>query len=382
MPNTLLAGLTNSLIIIYYQIRIYPMEMSIFISVRKERLPKMWGKTTIKDVASKCGVSTATVSRAINNNGYVSKELKDMILSACSELGYISNSTARSLKINSTGIIGYITSDISNQYHITVAKAIEDIIRPSNYNLIVCSTRNSRISEEQYLKLLLGRNIDALVINTTCENDDFIVSISQKLPTVLVNRRLSVSGFHGDFADGNNVLGTYLLTKSLLEHGHRNIYVLEGSYKFSNARERYEGFRKAMAEAGIDTETDYPYRYEGDFTEKSGFDGVVHMLHHFDHAPTAILGTNNAMTIGTLKALHTYHISVPEQMSVVGFNGIDNLELMTTRPTIANYNPYEIGTAAGQFVLDRIDDLSLENREAIFDPVIIPGNATSTPRII
>ena len=64
------------------------MEMSIFISVRKERLPKMWGKTTIKDVASKCGVSTATVSRAINNNGYVSKELKDMILSACSELGY------------------------------------------------------------------------------------------------------------------------------------------------------------------------------------------------------------------------------------------------------------------------------------------------------
>ena len=104
------------------------MEMSIFISVRKERLPKMWGKTTIKDVASKCGVSTATVSRAINNNGYVSKELKDMILSACSELGYIPNSTARSLKINSTGIIGYITSDISNQYHITVAKAIEDCI--------------------------------------------------------------------------------------------------------------------------------------------------------------------------------------------------------------------------------------------------------------
>ena len=342
----------------------------------------MWGKMTIKDVASKCGVSTATVSRAINNNGYVSKELKTLILDTCNELGYIPNSTARSLKINSTGIIGYITSDISNQYHITVAKAIEDVIRPSNYNLIVCSTRNNQLAEDQYLKLLLGRNIDALVINTTCENDEFIASISQKLPTVLVNRRLSVPGFHGDFADGNNVMGTYLLTKDLLEHGHRRIYILEGSYKFSNARERYEGFHKAMAEAGIDTQKNYPYRYEGDFSEQSGFNGIVHMLNHFDQVPTAILSTNNAMTIGTLKALHTYHISVPEQLSVVGFNGIDNLELMTTRPTVANYNPYEIGTAAGQFVLDRIKDSSLKNREAIFDPEMIPGNATSSPRII
>lgn len=342
----------------------------------------MWGKITIKDVANKCGVSTATVSRALNNTGYVAEDLKAYILSTSNEMGYIPNSTARSLKINSTGIIGYITSDISNQYHITVAKAIEDIIRPSNYNLIVCSTRNNQRSEEQYLKLLLGRNIDALVINTTCENDEFIASISQKIPTVLVNRRLNIPGFHGDFADSNNMMGTYLLTKELLRHGHKNIYILEGSYKFSNARERYEGFRKAMAEAGIDTDHDYPYRYEGDFTEQSGYDGIIHMLNHFERIPTAILSTNNAMTIGTLKALHAYRISIPEQMSVVGFNGIDNLELMTTRPTVANYNPYEIGKAAGQFTLDRIKDLSLENREAIFDPVIISGNATSSPRII
>ena len=135
----------------------------------------MWEKITIKDVADKCGVSTATVSRALNNSGYVSDTLKASILQTCKEIGYIPNSTARSLKVNSTRIIGYITSDISNQYHITVAKAIEDIVRPSNYNLIVCSTRNDKQVEEQHLKSLLGRNIDALVINTTCENDDFII---------------------------------------------------------------------------------------------------------------------------------------------------------------------------------------------------------------
>lgn len=84
----------------------------------------MWGKVTIKDIANKCGVSTATVSRAINNNGYIASDLKQQILDTCNEMGYIPNSTARSLKVNSTGIIGYITSDISNQYHITVAKAV------------------------------------------------------------------------------------------------------------------------------------------------------------------------------------------------------------------------------------------------------------------
>lgn len=341
----------------------------------------MWGKITIKDVANKCGVSTATVSRAINNNGYVAEDLKQYILNTCNEMGYIPNSTARSLKVNSTGIIGYITSDISNQYHITVAKAIEDSIQADNYNLIVCSTRNNPQSEEEYLKRLIGRNIDALVINTTCQNDEFIISISQKIPTVLVNRRLNIPGFHGDFADCNNILGTYLLTKELLQHSHKRIYILEGSYMFSNARERFEGFRRAMAESGINVDHNYEYRFEGDFTEKSGFEGIIYMLNNFKQIPTAILCTNNTMLIGALKALHQYHVSIPEQMSIVGFNGIDNLELMSTRPTVADFDPYQIGKAAGRFLLERIKNFNIENREAIFDPIMITGNATSFPRI-
>lgn len=343
----------------------------------------MWEKITIKEVAQKCGVSTATISRALNNSGYVSEDLKQHILKTCNELGYIPNSTARSLKVNATGIIGYITSDISNHYHITLAKGIEDTISPSNYNLIVCSTRNNKESEVRYLKLLLGRNIDALVVNSTCDNDDFIINISQKVPTVLVNRRLNHEGFHGDFADCNNHLGTYLLTKELLKYGHKKIYIIEGSYNFSNARERYQGFKDAMDEVGLmPSDHTYLYRYEGNFTEQSGYDAIVHMLHNFEQIPTAVLCTNNATLIGALKALHYFHISIPEQLSIVGFNGVENLELMTVRPTIADYDPYTIGTSAGQFLLDRIDNLSIQNREAIFDPTILIGNATANPRII
>ena len=224
-------------------------------------------------------------------------------------------------------------------------------------------------------------NIDALVINPTCENDDFIISISQTVPTVLVNRRLNLSGFHGDFTDSNNSLGVYLLTRELLQYGHKRIYILEGPHKFSNSRERYDGFRQAMAEVGIDTDHNYPYRYEGNFTEQSGVSGIKYMLSQFEQMPTAILGTNNSMTIGALNALRSYHISIPEQMSIVGFNGINHLELMAVRPTVADYNPYDIGKAAGEFILERLQDISLPNRESIFDPVIIHGNATAPPRI-
>ena len=342
----------------------------------------MWGKVTIKDVAIKSGVSTATVSRVLNKNGYVSDAVKEQVLLTCKEIGYIPNSTAKSLKTNSTNIIGYITSDISNHYHITVAKALEDIIRPHNYNLIVCSTNNSKEAEEHYLRALLGRHIEALVINTTGENDEFIASISQKIPTALVSLRLNISNFRGDIADCDNITGTYLLTKELIKYGHRRIFLLEGPHKFSNTRERYEGFRRAMAEIGINTDIDYPYRYEGDFTEKSGFESIEYMLKTFDRIPTAILSTNNTMSVGTLKALSNYHISIPEQLSMVGFNGIDNLELMSVRPTVADFDPYEVGKAAGQYILDRIQEPSLPNREAIINPTIIYGNATASPRII
>jgi len=333
-------------------------------------------KCTIKDVADQCGVSTATVSRVLNDNYFVTPELKHRVLTTVNELGYIPNSVARSLKMNTSGIIGYITSDISNGYHIMIAKAIEDIIRPHNYNLIVCSTSNSKDAEKRYLKSLIGKNIDALVLNTSGENDSFILRMNKMLPMVLVNRRLSTPGFHGDFADCNNSLGMYLLTKELIKHGHKKIFLVQGPRHLSNTKERLEGFEKAMAEIGIDVGENYPFLYQGDYSLQSGYDSVKYMQ-SLPILPTAILAANNTMTIGVLKALNEYGLSVPKQFSIAGFNGIDHLELMTVRPTMAYYDPYKIGMAAGKSILERIEDNSIDNREYIFSPTIIAGNAIS-----
>lgn len=334
-------------------------------------------KITIKDVAEDSGVSIATVSRVLNDNYFVTPDLKRKVQDSIERLGYVPNSVARNLKMNTSGIIGYITSDISNGYHIMIAKAIEDIIRPANYNLIVCSTGNHAAAERQYLELLMGKNVDALVINSCGENDAFILKLNQDIPMVLVNRRLATPGFHGDFADCNNVLGMYLLTKDLISHNHRRIYLVEGPPHLSNSKERLEGFAKAMAEVGINVADHYPFRYQGDYSLSSGYQAIIQMQ-AFADPPTAVVATNNVMAIGILKAVRQLGISIPDQLSVAGFNGIDHLELMEIRPTVADYDPYKIGQAAGNAILERIKDNSIDNREYIFSPSIVHGNAVTS----
>ena len=128
---------------------------------------KASSKITIKEVAKYCDVSIATVSRVLNGSHYVSNELSNSVNKAIAELGYTPNYVARSLKLKKTGMIGYITSDISNSYHITIAKALEDVISPLNYNLIVCSTSNNQSTEKKYLRLLHDRSVDAIVLNVS-----------------------------------------------------------------------------------------------------------------------------------------------------------------------------------------------------------------------
>lgn len=333
-------------------------------------------RITIKTVAEECDVSIATVSRVLNDNYYVSPDIKQRVLDTINRLGYVPNSVARSLKLSTSGIIGYITSDISNGYHIMIAKAVEDVIRSSNYNLIVCSTGNDAEAERQYLKLLMGKNVDALIINTCGENDEFVLHANESIPMVLVNRRLNTPGFHGDFADCNNVLGMYLLTKDLLNKGHRDIYLVEGPPNLSNTRERLEGFSKAMSEAGIYDMNRYPFRYQGDYSLNSGFEAIAHMP-ALPRQPTAVLAANNTMTLGILKALKHFGLTAPEQISVSGFNGIDHIELLENRPTVAHFDPYKIGQAAGQAIMERLHDNTIDNREYIFSPTLIHGNAVA-----
>ena len=126
---------------------------------------------TIRNIAEAAHVSVATVSRALNNSPAVTDKTRERVFTVANKLGYVPNSVAKSLKTNHTQTIGFMVSDITNSDYISIARIVEDIVRPRGYNLILCSTGNRREQELDYLKMLFSKSIDGLILNTTGFNN-------------------------------------------------------------------------------------------------------------------------------------------------------------------------------------------------------------------
>ncbi len=333
-------------------------------------------RTTIKDIAKEAGVSIATVSRVLNKNAYVTDDIKKKVLKAAKELDYIPNTAAKSLKTQKSGIIGFIISDISSDALLVAARSAERIFSEQNYNLILCSTENDPEREKKYLKMLMSKNVDGIVLNTTGKNVEEIVDIAKHVPMVLYNRNIEDDRFRGDLVDTNNYEVSYELTKQLLTLGHRRIMAICGPSYLSNSRERLNGFKAAMREAGLEIEENSPYVYSGDFSRQTGKDAIAYMMTLKDR-PTAILSQNTTMSIGALEQCNIMNIKVPSDISFISYDGIPNADLMRIIPTSATYDVAAMGEKIGHSMLERIKSPDLANRKFIFNPEIVLGNSLS-----
>ncbi len=334
-------------------------------------------KATIKDVAKEAQVSIATVSRVINENYYVSPDIEERVRLAIEKTGYIPDSIARSMKSNTTYLIGLLVSDISNQHFTAMARAIEDGIRGRKYNLIVCSTENDEQLEKAYIQALISKKIAGIILNTTGKNDEFIAKISRSTPISLVYRRIRDNRFLGDLVTTNNARGTYDLTRYVLDAGHKRIGIITGFPGLSTSQERFEGCARALAEAGLAVAPEYVI--PGDFTQQAGYK-AAELLMGLPAPPTAIVAFNNAMTLGAMKHLRKRGLRVPEDVSMVCYGDIDDIDLMYVQPTYVTQNPRVIGAKAAELMLSRIADGAIGNREVIFESTLCPGNSVAAPR--
>lgn len=332
-------------------------------------------RATIRDIAKLAGVSIATVSRALNNNAAVTQDTKRRVMDAVRQLDYIPNSAAISLKTNRTHTVGFVISDIYSESLISAAYAAEAVLHDNSYDLLLCSTENDPVREKRYLQMLISNNVDGIIINSTGRNVDYILELSQKCPIVLYNRKIPREGFVGDLVDTNNFLGSYQLTRQLLDAGHRRIAAVCGPVSYlSNAKERFEGFRAAMREAGLPVEEDSPYLYRGDFRHRTGAE-ALDCLTALPQPPTAIVSHNVAMSMGFLARAYEKKVRIPEDVSFVSYDDIPNASLMRVRPTAVVFDVSQIGAQIGRAILERIDQPSCPNRFFIFDPIIVRGNS-------
>ena len=319
---------------------------------------------TIHDVAKRAGVGSITVSRVINNSGYISSETRERIQKAIDELGYVPNTLARSLRSRRTNTVALMVTDITNPFFTTLARGVEDAANEAGYTVIFCNTDESAAKEEKYLNVLLQKQVDGLLLVPTQRSVNSIHQILKHgTPVVVLDRRIpevDVDSVRCDSLDG-----AYKLTKYLVSLGHRQIAIMSGAVGVSTADDRVAGYRKALEEDGIAISDRYILR--GEFTPDSGY-SMTEQAINLPLRPTALIAANNFITIGAMKALQEAEMEVPEDMALAGFDDLPPAIVTFPFFTVVSQPAYEMGTQAMQLLLKR-----LSAKEVVaFQEVILP----------
>ena len=329
---------------------------------------------TVNDVAKRAGVSPITVSRVINNSGYISDVTRERVETAIKEIGYVPNTLARGLRSKRTNTLALVVTDITNPYFTSMARGVGDVAGASNYTVIYCNTDESETKEEKYANMLAQRQVDGVLLVPACGNAKIINFLeSNNISVVVLDRR--VSGVNTDFVRSDSENGAYRLIKLLIGLGHEQIAVITGSKKVSTAVDRVKGYRQALVEAGL---SENELIYYGSFTQQSGYDFAKQAMLQSPR-PTAIFAANNFILLGVVKALRELQLNVPDDVSVVGFD--DFPESMLLRPffTAAAQPAYEMGRIAAELLLKRISGaLSEEFQEIILPIEIIERESTGS----
>jgi LacI family transcriptional regulator len=326
------------------------------------------------DIAKRAGVAPITVSRVINNSGYVSQSTRERVEAAVKELGYVPNTIARGLRSKRTHTLALIVTDITNPYFTSMARGVEDAAGECNYTVIYCNTDESETKEEKYANMLAQRQVDGVLLVPSCGNAKTIKFLeSNDIDVVVLDRR--ISGVRADIVCSDSKNGAYRLVKLLIGLGHKRIAIITGHKDVSTSADRVTGYQHALTEAGL---SENELVYYGAYNEQSGYEFTNQAMMQLQK-PTAIFGANNFIAIGIIKALHDLKLDVPGDVSVVGFDDLPESMFMRPFLTVARQRAYEMGRLATELLLKRIaGELSEEYREIIL-PIEIIVRESSGP---
>ncbi len=316
----------------------------------------------IQDIAKQAGTSIATVSRAMNNSGYVKSETKQKILKIVAENNFVPSAIARSLSRSQTGNIGVIVPDIENPFFSKLIVALASEIQGSGYHLLFLTSDEQREKEHGLINLIEQQRVSGLVMAPVAEDDAvtrrLLIQLEEKnIPVVLVDRDLLGGNLDGVFMD--NLLGAYAGAEALIQAGHQKIGIIAGPISSKPGKERLDGYIKAVQDYGLDYRPDYVVK--GDFKIQSGYQGAKELL-SLPVPPTAIFTSNNLMTLGCLNYLNEAGLQIGRQISLVGFDEIEVLRLIGYPLSIIDRDVNLQGKLAMDILLEKMAALQVEEK--------------------
>ena len=320
---------------------------------------------TIKDVAKMANVSVATVSRCLNGNGYVGLKSKEAIEQAIRALDYKPNLIARSLSTKQMQTIGLIVPDIMNPFFPELARAIEDTALKAGYTVILCNSDEQAEKEIHYIESLQQKYIAGFIIASNQLTNEQYCKLN--VPIVLLDRV-----FENDVPSvtSNNQFGAEIATNYLLTRNVKELAFFSGPKNLEPIQQRLTGFSQAVAEKNIKTHI-FESLFDFLHAEQSAFEAL-------SKYPTidAVFASSDVIAMGVLKAAHKLGIRVPDELQVIGFDGIAMGEIVTPSLTTVAQNIYALGEAATKMLVQQIKGEPLLEKHITIEPNLIVRGTT------
>lgn len=320
-------------------------------------------KMTIEDIAEKAGVGIATVSRVLNNTGYVSDKTRKKIEKIIQNCDYVPSATARNFAKKDSNMVAVIVPEPHNPYFAAAVEGISGILDEEELLLILCNSKKDFRKEEKTLHILKQQELKGIIITPAIDDldkqelkdyKDIIKSLH--IPVIFMDSGLNF--YEWDVVYFDNRSNSYDAVRTMIDRGCQEIGIITGDLSTKTARDRYKGYIQALEEYGI--ELDERYVYKGDFTTKTAYQITKEILAG-GYYPKTIFTSNNLTTIGFLKAVYDSKLKLGRDINCISFDKLDTFEEI--KYSYLERDPFQMGKLAAEMLMERVKNPDLPARK-------------------
>ena len=327
---------------------------------------------TLADIARAAGTSASTASRAINGKGYVSESARARLLDAADRLGYVPNASARTLKQKTSRVVGVVVSDLGNQFYGRLSAAIEQTLREADYQMVLVGDNSENAEELAAVRTFLAMRAPG-VIMTPVSADACELLSRHGVTVVEVDRRLARGECDAVVID--NERGARDATAHLLRAGHRRVALLVADTNWTSDVGRLAGYRQAHDEAGLKVDERLIVRVA--FQAPDAEQLIGDLLER--ERPTAVFAANNLLAEQAWRLIRERGLGLPEDISLVGFDDVPWMEMVSPGITVVAQPTEELGRRAAQLLLRRIAEPGCPHAVERLQPTLVVRGSTGPP---
>ena len=331
---------------------------------------------TIDDVAKHAGVSTATVSRYLNNSPLIAKKSAEKVKRSMEELNYQPSFVARSLANHSTSTIAFIidstnTETYGNDYFLRIQYGMEAALGKQGYYLLIISVSNDKNGEHNLRKLVMERRVEGIILPMALAKKAILAMLREAgLPFVVIGKS---ENRDYNWIDLDNVMGGRLATQKLIDSGSKRLAFVSSSLDKSFVKERLAGYRTALEQFGLRYEESLVYF--GSLTAEDGAASVKRILLEQNDVD-GIVCTDNAVAFGAVRALQEANVFIPSQIQVITFDNTPISELSTPKLSVVDIDVFQLGRQAANILLSSIEDASNSVQNSLIQVSIVSREST------